>query len=146
MDGERRLLEQMGMEVSQANGGCCGLAGSWGFETGKHDISMACGEQGFLPAVRSASGETVVVANGFSCKTQLQQSGIRRRALHAAQVMKLAREHRPAGYTAGRPEDGYYGVKPEAPADVKRARAAALIASGAIVAGTVAAAVARRSG
>jgi Fe-S oxidoreductase len=146
MDGEQQLLERMGLEVEQANGGCCGLAGSWGFETGKYDISLQCGEQGLLPAVREAAGETIVVANGFSCKTQLEQSGSGRRALHAAQVMKLAREHRPAGYTAGRPEDGYYGVKPEAPADVKRARAAALIASGAIVAGTVAAAVARRSG
>jgi hypothetical protein len=87
-----------------------------------------------------------VVANGFSCKTQLEQSGSGRRALHAAQVMKLAREHRPAGYTAGRPEDGYYGVKPEAPGDVKRARAAALIAAGAIAAGGIAGAVRRLAG
>jgi FAD/FMN-containing dehydrogenase/Fe-S oxidoreductase len=146
MDGEQQLLEKMGLEVEEASGGCCGLAGSWGFESGKYDISLECGEQGLLPAVRSATGETIVVANGFSCKTQLEQSGTGRRALHAAQVMKLAREHPPAGYTDGRPEDGCYGVKPEAPGDVKRARAAALIAAGALAAGAVAGTVRRLSG
>src|SRR3954451_17463586 len=64
MDGEQELLERMGLDVEQAGGGCCGLAGSWGFENGKHDISMACGEEGLLPAVRDAAGETVVVADG----------------------------------------------------------------------------------
>jgi hypothetical protein len=87
-----------------------------------------------------------VVANGFSCKTQLEQSGTGRRALHAAQAMKLAREHRPAGYTAGRPEDGYYGVKPEAPASVRRARAAAVIAAGVVAAAAVAGTVRRLAG
>jgi hypothetical protein len=136
----------MGLEVDQPRGGCCGLAGSWGFEAGKHDISLQCGEQGLLPAVRSAPEETIVVANGFSCKTQVEQSGTGRRALHAAQVIKLARDHRPAGYTAGRPEDGYYGVKPPAPADVKRARAAAVIAAGVMAAAAVAGTVRRLSG
>jgi Fe-S oxidoreductase len=146
MDGEQQLLERMGLEVEQAQGGCCGLAGSWGFETGKYDISLECGEQGLLPAVRSASDETIVVANGFSCKTQLEQSGTGRRALHSAQVMKLAREHRPAGYTAGKPEDGYYGVKPEPPAALKRARAGALLTVGALAAGAAAATIRRLAG
>ncbi|HEU4974851.1 MAG TPA: FAD-binding and (Fe-S)-binding domain-containing protein [Baekduia sp.] len=138
MDPEQQLLEQMGLDVDQAQGGCCGLAGSWGFETGKHDISMACGEQGFLPAVRDASDETVVVANGFSCKTQLQQSGLGRRALHAAQVMKLAREHGPDGWTPGKPEEPYYEVRPPAPADLKRTRALAAGGAVALAAGAVA--------
>jgi FAD/FMN-containing dehydrogenase/Fe-S oxidoreductase len=122
IDPERKLLERMGIDVQEASGGCCGLAGSWGFEQGKHDISMECGELGLLPAARDAPQEAVVVANGFSCKTQLEQSGVGRRALHAAQVMKLAREHGPLGHTPGKPEDGYYARRPPAPPDLRRKR------------------------
>ena len=50
----QRSLQRMGVEVEPINGGCCGLAGSWGFEQGHHDISMQCGEQALLPAVREA--------------------------------------------------------------------------------------------
>jgi Fe-S oxidoreductase len=90
---EQQLLEQMGLTVHQVTGGCCGLAGSWGFEKGKYGISMDCGEQALLPAVRDADPTTVVVADGFSCKTQIEQAGTGRRALHVAQVMALARAH-----------------------------------------------------
>ena len=103
-----------------------GLAGSWGFEQGKYDISVACGEQALLPAVRSAGAETVLVADGFSCKTQIEQAGTGRRALHTAQVMKLAREHGRTGHTSGTPQDAYYEQRPEAPAPLERARVAAL--------------------
>ena len=140
MDPEQKLLQRMGLSVEEAAGGCCGLAGSWGFEEGKHEISMECAELGLLPAVREADGETIVVANGFSCKTQLQQSGAGRRALHAAQVMKLARERGPEGYTPGLPEDPYYENRPPAPPDLKRKRAAA--AAGAVAALAAAAAAA----
>jgi hypothetical protein len=88
--------------------------------------------------VRAATDETIVVANGFSCKTQLEQSGVGRRALHVAQVMKLAREHRPQGYTPGKPEDGYSGAKPPAPRDLERKRTAALAGIGALAAGALA--------
>jgi hypothetical protein len=146
MDPERNLLERMGLQVTEAQGGCCGLAGSWGFEAGKHDISLECREQGRLPAVRAAADETIVVANGFSCKTQLEQSGVGRRGLHVAQVMKLAREHRPEGYTAGKPEDGYYGAKPPAPPDLRRKRRAALAGVAAVATGAVAGVGARAVG
>ncbi len=126
MQAEERLLRRMGIDVHQASGGCCGLAGSWGFEAGKHEISIACGEESLLPAVRSAAGETVVVANGFSCKTQIEQSGTGRRALHVAQLIKLARER---GDTSGKPEDHVDG-KPPAPRALRRRRAAALAAAG----------------
>jgi FAD/FMN-containing dehydrogenase/Fe-S oxidoreductase len=91
IDPERKLLEQMGVSVQPVIGGCCGLAGSWGFEKGKYDISLDCGEQALLPAVRAADPDTVIVADGFSCQTQIAQSGTNRRALHIAQVMQLAR-------------------------------------------------------
>jgi Fe-S oxidoreductase len=129
---ERRLLERMGLEVKEVDGGCCGLAGSWGFERGKREISLDCGEQALLPAVRDADAETIVVANGFSCKTQIEQARTGRRALHVAQVMKLARDRGPGGYTTGKPEDGYQGAKRPAPPGLLRRRAAML--AGAIVA------------
>jgi FAD/FMN-containing dehydrogenase/Fe-S oxidoreductase len=138
IDPEQELLRRMGMEVDQVSGGCCGLAGSWGFEEGKHGISIQCGEQALLPAVRGASDETVVVANGFSCKTQIQQAGVGRRALHVSQVMKLAREHGPEGWTPGKPEDPYYEVRPQAPPGLKRGRLAALAAGAAVAAGAAA--------
>ncbi len=89
---EEKVLERMGMEVRSVSGGCCGLAGSWGFEKGKYDLSMDCGEQAVLPAVREAPASTVVVADGFSCKTQIAEAGTGRRALHLAEVMALARD------------------------------------------------------
>ena len=92
IDPEQQVLEDMGLDVQPVSGGCCGLAGSWGFENGKYDISMDCGEQALLPAVRAADAGTVVVANGFSCKTQIEDAGTGRRALHLAEVMRLARE------------------------------------------------------
>jgi Fe-S oxidoreductase len=90
MDSERSVLERMGMEVEEAAGGCCGLAGSWGFEAGHHDLSMRIAEEGLLPAVRDASPDRVVVADGFSCRTQLDHANLGRRAVHLAQVVRLA--------------------------------------------------------
>ena len=98
VDPERQVLERMGLTVDPVKGGCCGLAGSWGFEKGKYDISLECGEQALLPAVRAADDDTVVVANGFSCKTQIADAGTGRRALHLGEVMAMARER-----AAGRP-------------------------------------------
>ncbi|MBX9394434.1 FAD-binding protein [Streptomyces sp. TRM72054] len=92
MTPEQELLEKMGLQVQNLQGGCCGLAGSWGFESGKYEISMDCGEQALLPAVRDADEDCLVVADGFSCKTQIKDAGTGRQALHVAEVMKLARD------------------------------------------------------
>jgi Fe-S oxidoreductase len=104
IDPEKKLLEQMGLSVQNLQGGCCGLAGSWGFEAGKYQISMDCGEQALLPAVRDADPRTLVVADGFSCQTQIAHAGTGRHALHTAQVLRLARENLAAGGQP-RPED-----------------------------------------
>ncbi len=120
IDPERKLLEKMGVSVNPLTGGCCGLAGSWGFEKGKYDISLDCGEQALLPAVRSADSKTVIVANGFSCKTQIEQAGTGRRALHVAQVMKLAREH--GSDLSDPPEQAVGGQRPPASAARRAAR------------------------
>lgn len=127
MESETKLLkERMGMEVEEAKGGCCGLAGSWGFEAGKYDISMQCGEVGLLPAVRKAEKSTVIVADGFSCKTQLEQSGVGRHALHTAEVMRIARQSDSHRLHAQFPER-LREPKPEAPPEVKAVRIAAII-------------------
>ena len=53
--------------------GCCGLAGNFGFEDGHYEVSTACAERGLMPAVRAASDDTTVLADGYSCRTQIRQ-------------------------------------------------------------------------
>ena len=96
---------------------------------------MQVGEQGLLPRVRELDDETIVVADGFSCKTQIEQGGTGRRALHVAQVLKLAREHGPSGPEGPKPERLYYKVRPRSSLSRKAAKAAVLAVA---TAGTVA--------
>jgi FAD/FMN-containing dehydrogenase/Fe-S oxidoreductase len=100
--GEQKLLDAMGMEVDAPDSGCCGMAGSFGFEAGHYDISMACGERVLLPEVRKASPDALVVADGFSCRTQIEQGDTGRRGLHVAQVLRLAQGYQPAELSAPR--------------------------------------------
>ncbi|MFI6347916.1 FAD-binding and (Fe-S)-binding domain-containing protein [Streptomyces sp. NPDC050560] len=71
---ERRLRERAGL-VGELSGGCCGLAGNFGFEKGHYEVSVACAEDQLLPAVRAAPGGAELIADGFSCRTQLEQVG-----------------------------------------------------------------------
>ncbi|MEV5698257.1 FAD-binding and (Fe-S)-binding domain-containing protein [Streptomyces anthocyanicus] len=82
---DRRLRESAGL-TGELSGGCCGLAGNFGFEDGHHEVSAACAEDQLLPAVREAPDGAVVLADGFSCRTQLEQlAGVRGR--HLAEVL-----------------------------------------------------------
>ncbi|HLH46161.1 MAG TPA: FAD-linked oxidase C-terminal domain-containing protein, partial [Acidimicrobiales bacterium] len=135
VDPDRRVLERMGLDVEPVTGGCCGLAGSWGFEKGKYGISMECGEQALLPAVRRADQATVVVANGFSCKTQIEHAGTGRRALHLGEVMQLARRDPRSG--GQRPEAVLDERRPEPPVADRVARTA--VPAGAALAAVAAA-------
>ncbi|MER7047423.1 FAD-binding and (Fe-S)-binding domain-containing protein [Streptomyces jumonjinensis] len=82
---ERRLRERAGLR-GDLSGGCCGLAGNFGFERGHYEISSACAEEQLLPAVRAAGPDTEILADGFSCRTQLAQlGGVRGR--HLAEVL-----------------------------------------------------------
>jgi FAD/FMN-containing dehydrogenase/Fe-S oxidoreductase len=102
---DKQLLEKMGLEVEELEAGCCGMAGGWGYERGHYDVSVACGERVLLPKVREAPADALIVADGFSCRSQIEQaSGTERRALHAAQVLALARERGPAGPRDDPPE------------------------------------------
>ncbi|MFJ9035133.1 FAD-binding and (Fe-S)-binding domain-containing protein [Streptomyces sp. NPDC102406] len=82
---ERRLRERAGLS-GELSGGCCGLAGNFGFEKGHYEVSVACAEESLLPAVRAAGDDTLVLADGFSCRTQVEQlAGVR--AMHLAEVL-----------------------------------------------------------
>ncbi|MGW0499062.1 FAD-binding and (Fe-S)-binding domain-containing protein [Streptomyces sp. NPDC003007] len=89
-DADRELLERAGVTADVLDEGCCGLAGDFGFEKGHYDVSMACAEAGLLPAVREADEATLVLADGFSCRTQVEQAGTGRRPLHLAEVLAAA--------------------------------------------------------
>ncbi|MFF5593399.1 FAD-binding and (Fe-S)-binding domain-containing protein [Streptomyces althioticus] len=85
---DRRLREAAGL-TGELAGGCCGLAGNFGFEKGHYDVSRACAEEQLLPAVREAPEAAVVQADGFSCRTQLEQlGGVRGR--HLAEILAEA--------------------------------------------------------
>ncbi len=95
-DPEAALFERMQLDAELLSSGCCGMAGSFGFEEDKYEISAACGERALLPEVRRQRRDTLILANGFSCRTQIQQN-TERTALHLAEALKLALEHGAGG-------------------------------------------------
>ncbi|MDD9377120.1 FAD-binding and (Fe-S)-binding domain-containing protein [Streptomyces sp. ZAF1911] len=82
---DRRLRERAGL-TGELSGGCCGLAGNFGFEPGHHEVSVACAEEQLLPSLRAAAPGTEVLADGFSCRTQIAQLA-GGRARHLAEVL-----------------------------------------------------------
>jgi hypothetical protein len=140
VDTEQQVLEQMGVRTESVSGGCCGLAGSWGFENGKWQISLDCGEQAYLPAARKTDADTFIVANGFSCQTQLADApDVDRSALHLGQVLRLARHPDPHSAAARAEVDR----RPQPALPLRAARlgvpmalaAAAVVGAGAAVSG-----------
>ncbi len=91
-DPEQRILEKIGLDCRILDSGCCGLAGSFGFEAGaKYEVSMRAGERVLFPAIREAPADALIVADGFSCRTQIEH-GTGHKALHLAQVIRLAQD------------------------------------------------------
>lgn len=86
---EKLLRDRLRLAVDLPDTGCCGMAGSFGFEAEKYAVAQACGERVLLPAVRRTSPETLVIADGFSCREQILQ-GTGRVAMHVAQVVEGA--------------------------------------------------------
>jgi len=84
-----RLLPNTAVE--EIDSGCCGMAGSFGYEKEHYDISMAIGEQSLFPAVRGASDDTIIAAAGTSCRQQIKD-GARRKAVHPIVILSLALE------------------------------------------------------
>jgi Fe-S oxidoreductase len=125
MEDEEAVLKKMGVDFRVPESGCCGMAGAFGFEAGDHyDVAIACGERVLLPEVREAADDTIIVANGFSCREQISQ-GTDREALHLAQVIQLALRGRAR---EGRPEAELVRTR-------ARARRRAAVRTTAVVAG-----------
>ncbi|MEU0096627.1 FAD-binding and (Fe-S)-binding domain-containing protein [Kribbella sp. NPDC006257] len=88
-DADRQLMKAAGIAAEIPDAGCCGLAGNFGFERDHYALSKAIGERALLPAVRKAPPTTPVLADGFSCRTQITHSTTRR-PLHLAQLLAAA--------------------------------------------------------
>ena len=134
-DKEQEALKRMGVDAKVLDSGCCGMAGSFGFERQHYDVSMKAGERVLLPAVRSAPAETLIVADGFSCRTQIEE-GTGRRALHLADLIEMAHREGPRGPVGELPERAYvpdYAALTR-PSARSKLLAGALIAAGAGVA------------
>jgi Fe-S oxidoreductase len=86
-DPDTEILRRCGVDVEVLDTGCCGLAGNFGFERGHYEVSVACAERGLWPAARQADAGTAILADGFSCRTQLAAGGTGREALHLAQLL-----------------------------------------------------------
>ncbi|HUH06200.1 MAG TPA: FAD-linked oxidase C-terminal domain-containing protein, partial [Egibacteraceae bacterium] len=70
-DADAELLSRLGAQIEVLDSGCCGMAGSFGYERGKYDVSVAIAERALIPAVRAAQRDTLILADGFSCRSQI---------------------------------------------------------------------------
>ena len=89
MTAQEALLQKMGVDYEMPATGCCGMAGSFGFEHEKYDVSLAIGELELLPAIRNAPPDSLIIADGFSCREQIEQC-TGRKTIHLAEVIQLA--------------------------------------------------------
>ncbi len=90
MTDEEALLKKMGATVTMPDAGCCGMAGPFGFEAKKFDVSMAIGERVLLPAVRNAPQDTLIISDGFSCREQIEQATGRKPVHLAEAILQMA--------------------------------------------------------
>lgn len=134
MTDEESVMEKMGLDYKLLNSGCCGMAGSFGYEKEKYDVSIKAGERALLPEVRKAGLSTLIVADGFSCKEQIEQE-TPRHALHLAEVIALAKKNG---------EYGPNGIYPEQKIIQPRldAQRRSMWRAGAVMIGVIAGAVA----
>jgi Fe-S oxidoreductase/FAD/FMN-containing dehydrogenase len=133
-DCDREVLKRMNLDLEVLDTGCCGLAGSFGYERGeRYEVSIKAGEQSLLPTVRDASPHTLIITDGFSCRSQIEH-GTERSALHLAQVVQMALRDGPAGPSTARPERRYIERPPRthgrAPAGAAVAAAGAAAVGG----------------
>jgi len=90
MSHDRELLDRLGVDYEVLDTGCCGMAGSFGYHAGEHyDVSVQVAEHSLLPKLRETPSSTLVIADGFSCRGQIEQLD-GREALHVAQVVQRA--------------------------------------------------------
>ncbi len=131
MKEEKSVMEKMGLNHEVLESGCCGMAGSFGYEKDKYQVSIDCGERSLLPQVRKAGLSTIIMADGFSCKEQIAQE-TNRHALHLAEVLQLAIHEGEQGPDGMYPEKKF--VQPRESAQKRSMKRAALATSIAIAA------------
>ena len=85
----RALALVPGLDIQTVPGSCCGMAGTFGYQSQYFDVSMAMAEKSLLPAVRQAPSDVLLVADGFSCQHQIL-GATGRRAMHVASVLEVA--------------------------------------------------------
>ncbi len=130
MECDNELLGKLGLDYKVLDSGCCGLAGSFGYESGdNYEVSIKCGERVLLPAVREAEREALIITDGFSCREQIEQT-TNRQALHLAQVIELAM--RDGKLSGDYPESGCFGERPSRPEPRSVALLGAALAGGAL--------------
>jgi FAD/FMN-containing dehydrogenase/Fe-S oxidoreductase len=134
-DCDRVVLDRLALDYEVLDTGCCGLAGSFGYERGeRYEVSVKAGEQTLLPAIRAASPHSLLITDGFSCRSQIEH-GSDRSAIHLAQVIQMALRDGPNGPAEQRPEQRYATQPPPAHNPVARATlatgAVAILAAGA---------------
>jgi FAD/FMN-containing dehydrogenase/Fe-S oxidoreductase len=117
MDSEKNIFRKTAMDVEMLDSGCCGMAGYFGYEKGDHyAVSVAAGERVLLPAVRNVEKTTIVIADGFSCREQIEQE-TNRKGLHLAQVLQMAIREKGKNSSDEYPEklyvDGMKLIKPK---------------------------------
>ncbi len=88
-EAELQLLQSIGLDCELPDTGCCGMAGAYGFERDHYGVATAVGERVLLPSVRNAADDTLIIADGYSCREQIAQS-TDRQALHPVEVMRMA--------------------------------------------------------
>jgi Fe-S oxidoreductase len=115
---EQALLHKIGLDYEVLDSGCCGMAGAFGFEADKYDVSIACGERVLLPRVRDAGKDALIIADGFSCREQIQET-TDRHALHIAQILQMAINEGPRGPSGNFPEQKYVTTPPPIPSVAK---------------------------
>jgi FAD/FMN-containing dehydrogenase/Fe-S oxidoreductase len=103
LEPEKSVIEHLGLDCEELDSGCCGMAGSFGFERDHCGVSIAVGERALLPRIRTAARDTLVIADGFSCREQIAQL-TDRRALHLADVLRMALSSGPLGPAGDLPE------------------------------------------
>lgn len=131
MDDEVALLKRLDLDFKLLDDGCCGMAGSFGFEEEKYEVSVGCAQHGLLPAIEKTEADAFVIANGFSCQEQIRQL-TNREALHVAQVIQFALRNG-EGLNGGPPEQSMIERRQQ------EVRASMLKTSGALVSAAIAA-------
>jgi FAD/FMN-containing dehydrogenase/Fe-S oxidoreductase len=142
MNSEKQILSKLGVDFKLLDSGCCGMAGAFGFEKDHYDVSIKVGEHELLPYVRNAAKDTLILANGFSCREQISQT-TDRHALHLAQIIQMAMHEGPYGPGGNYPERKY--IEKENSKQLQPTlRTAAIIGAGLLVGGALVWGLSRR--